>query len=76
MNFNNNEVRKVMNHVSSRWLSLGKCLERYWTLWDSLMQWDSLESFFCLILIWIMTLVKTTGMEKPSREKRLVNEFK
>ena len=45
MNFNNNEVRKVMNHVSSRWLSLGKCLERYGTLWDSLMQWDSLESF-------------------------------
>ena len=44
MNFNNNEVRKVMN-VSSRWSSLGKCLERYGTLWDSLMQWDSLESF-------------------------------
>ena len=39
-NFKNNEVRKVINHVSTRWLSLGKCLER------TLMQWDSLESYF------------------------------
>ena len=38
--FNNNEVRKVIKHVSTRWLSLGRCLERI------LMQWDSLESYF------------------------------
>ena len=40
MNLNNNEVEKVVNHVCTRWLSLGKCLER------TLMQWDSLESYF------------------------------
>ena len=40
--FNNNKVRKVINHFSSRWLSIGKCLERCsWTLWDSWIQWDS-----------------------------------
>ena len=27
MNFNNNKVRKVINHVSTSWLSLGKCLD-------------------------------------------------
>ena len=40
MNLNNNEVEKVINHVCTRWLSLGKCLER------TLMQCDSLESYF------------------------------
>ena len=40
MEFNNNVVRKVIKHVSTRWLSLGKCLER------TLKQWDSLESCF------------------------------
>jgi hypothetical protein len=40
MEFNNNVVRKVIKHVSTRWLSLGKCLER------TLKQWDSLESYF------------------------------
>ena len=28
MEFNNNEVRKVIKHLSTKWLSLGKCLER------------------------------------------------
>ena len=28
MNFNNNEVRKVINHVSTRSWSLEKCLEK------------------------------------------------
>ena len=40
MNFKNNEVRKVINHFSTMWLSLEKCLER------TLMQWDSLELHF------------------------------
>ena len=40
MNFNNSEVRKAINHISTRWLSLGKCLER------TLVQRDSLESYF------------------------------
>ena len=39
MEFNNNEVRKVIKHVSTRWLSLGRCIER------TLKQWDSLKSF-------------------------------
>ena len=39
LNFSNNEAKKVINHVSSRFLSLGRCLERCsGTLWDSLMQ--------------------------------------
>ena len=36
MNFNYNEVRKVIYHISTRWLSLGKCLER------TLIQWKEL----------------------------------
>ena len=40
MNFDNNKVRKVINYASTRYLSLGKCLER------KLMQWASLESYF------------------------------
>ena len=40
MNFNNIEGRKVINRASTRRLSLGKCLEK------TLMEWDSLESYF------------------------------
>ena len=40
MNFKDNEVRKVINNVSTRWLRLRKCLER------TLMQCDSFESYF------------------------------
>ena len=40
MNFNNNEVRKVIYQISTRWLSLGKCLER------TLIQWYPLKSYF------------------------------
>ena len=40
MKFKNKEDRKVLNHVSTRWLSLEKCLVR------TLMLWDSLESYF------------------------------
>ena len=39
MNFNNNEVRRI-NYVSASCLSLRKWLE------GTLMQWDSLESYF------------------------------
>ena len=28
MNLNKNEVGKVENHVSTKWLSFGKCLEK------------------------------------------------
>ena len=40
MEFNSNEIRKVIKHVSTRWLSLGKCIGR------TLKQWESLESYF------------------------------
>ena len=39
MNFKNNKVRKVVNHVSTRWLSLGKCLE------TTLMHCDSFKPY-------------------------------
>ena len=70
MNFNNNEVRKVIKHVSTRWLSLGKCLER------TLMQWDSLESYFLSNFDLDDDPTENDPAEKPSREKRLVNAFK
>ena len=34
--FCNTEVRKVLKHVSARWLSLHKCLERVLNLWEGL----------------------------------------
>ena len=71
MNFNSNEIRKVINHVSTRWLSLGKCLER--TL---MMQWDSLESYFLSNFYLDNDTFENNPDEKPGREKRLVNTFK
>ena len=68
MEFNNNEVRKVIKHVSTRWLSLGKCLER------TLMQWDSLESYF-LSYFDLQDDLKDTEDEKYNREKRFSNAF-
>ena len=64
MDFNNNEVRKIIKHVSTRWLSLGKCLER------TLMQWDSLDSYF--ISQFDLDDDETTQDEdgKSNREKR------
>ena len=70
MEFNNNEVRKVIKHVSTRWLSLGKCLER------TLMQWDSLESYFLSYFDLDDDPAEQDPNEKPSREKRLVKAFK
>ena len=73
MNFNNNEVRKVINHVSSRWLSTEKCLERCsGTLWDSLVEWDSLKSFFLSNFNLYDDPVESDPDDKPNREKRLV----
>ena len=40
MKFTNTHIRKVIKHVSTRWLSLGKCLDR------TLTQWDALKSYF------------------------------
>ena len=71
MNFNNNEIRKVINHVSTRWLSLGKCLER--TL---MMEWDSLESYVLSNFYLDDDPFESNSDEKPSGEKSLVNTFK
>ena len=74
LNVNNNEVRKVINHVSSRWLNLGKYLRRCsGTPWDSLMQWDSLESFFLSNFDLDDGPTENDPNEKPNREKRFVN---
>ena len=40
MEFNNNEIRKAIKHIFTRWLSIGQCIER------TLKQWESLESYF------------------------------
>ena len=71
MNYNNNEIRKVINHVSTRWFSPGECLER--TL---MMQWDSLESYFLSNFYLDDDPFENNPDEKPSREKSLVNTFK
>ena len=70
MNFKDNEVRKVINHVSTRWLRLGKCLER------TLMQWDFLKSYFLSNFDLYDSPTENYPDEKNSREKRLVNAFR
>ena len=69
MNFYNNDVRKVIYHISTRWLRLGKCLER------TLMQWYSLKSYFKSNFDLDDDPTENYPDEKPSREKRLVNTF-
>ena len=69
-NFKSNKVRKVINHVSTRWLSLGKCLER------TLMEWDPLESYLLSNFDLDDNPTANDPDEKPSREKRFVNVFK
>ena len=70
MNFKDNEVRKVISHVSARCLSLGKCLER------TLMTWDSLKSYFLSNFDLYDDPTENYPDEKISREKRLVNAFR
>ena len=71
MNFNNNEIRKVIKYISTRWLSLGKCFER-----TVIMQWDSLGSYFLFNFYLDNDTFENNPDEKPSREKRLANTFK
>ena len=40
MEFNDNEIRKVIKHVCTRWLNLSKCIERI------LKQWNHLNRIF------------------------------
>ncbi len=69
MEFNNNEVQKVIKHVSTRWLSLGRCIER------TLKQWDSLESYF-LSYFDLQDDPEDQTNDNTNREKRLVKAFK
>ena len=70
MNFNDSEARRAINHVSTRRPSLEKCLAR------TLMQWDSLESYFLSNSNLDDDHTVKDPDEKPSREKWLVNAFK
>ena len=70
MNFKNNEVRKVIYYISTRWLSLRKCLAR------TLIQWYPLKSYFMSNFNLDDDPTENDPDEKPSREKRLVNAFK
>ena len=61
--FNNNAMRKIIKHVSTKWLSLGKSLE------GTLKQWDSLESYF-ISLFDLDDNEESENDGKPSLEKR------
>ena len=69
-NFNNSEVRRAINYVSTRRSSLEKYLAR------TLMQWDTLESYFLSNSNLDDDPTVKDPDEKPSREKWLVNAFK
>ena len=70
MNFNNNKVRKVIYHISTRWLILGKCSE------TTLIQRYHLKSYFMSNFNLDDDPTEPDPDEKCSREKRLVNAFK
>ena len=70
MEFNNNEIRKVIKLVCTRWLSLGKCIER------TLKQWESLESYFLSYFDLQVDPTENVLDDQPTREKRLVKTFK
>ena len=70
MEFNSNEIRKVIKHVSTRWLSLGKCIGR------TLKQWESLESYFLSYFDLQVDPTEKALDDQPNREKRLVKTFK
>ena len=70
MNFNNIEVRKVINNASTRWLILGKYLEK------AMMQLYFLEPYFLSNFDLDGGPTETDPDERPSREKKLINEFK
>ena len=64
MNCTNTQVKKIIKHVTTRWLSLGKSLDR------TLMQWDALESYF--LSEFEDNDEKAKDNDKVTREVRLV----
>ena len=63
MEFTEVEVRKVLKHVSTRWLSLGKSVTR------TLQQWDGLKPYF-------LSKFGDLAQKSGERENRLVKIFK
>ena len=45
MAFTNTDIKKMIKHVTTHWLSLGKSLDR------TLLQWDALKSYFLSLKI-------------------------
>ena len=70
MEFNNNEIRKVIKHICTRWLSLVKCMER------TLKEWGSLESYFLSYFDLQVGPTEKVLDDQPNRAKRLVKTFK
>ena len=66
MNVDNNEVTKVISHVSTRWLSLER----------KLTQWNTLESYLLSNFDLDDDPTENDPDEKHSREMRLVYKFK
>ena len=70
MEFNNNEIRKVIKHVCTRWLSFDKCIKR------TLKEWESLESYFLSYFDLQVDPTEKVLDNQPNRSKRLVKTFK
>ena len=70
MELNNNEVRKVIKHVSTRWSSLGRCIER------TLKQWDLFKVIFSCFDLQDDLEAEDQTNDNTKREKRLVKAFK
>ena len=64
MNFTNTQVKKIIKHVTTCWLSLGKSLSR------TVMQWDALELYF--LSEFENDDEKAKDNDKVTREVRLV----
>ena len=65
MEFTNTEVKNMIKHVTTRWLSLGRSVAR------TLMQWEALQSYF------ISEFEENDALneEKVTREVRLIKQF-
>lgn len=60
---------KLEKHVSTKWLNVGKFLQR------TMIQWDSLESYFSSNFNFDDDHTENNPDGKTSREKRLENTF-
>ena len=65
LEFTNTEVKKIIKHVTTKWLSLGKSVDR------TLMQWEALRSYF------ISEFEEDDALDedKVTREVRLIRQF-